>query len=327
MGSTTLLHYTPLPICAHAVRTCWQSFGMGDDGGPKDLALIDKVGNKLKHSSTLEHLIIGMESDDELVVKVFRENEFSNVTPSANGQMISTNFRALQELQIPQSLKVSLAPKEYGYLLGIGDCNSVRHPEYPVNVGSDIATLLYVNDIKMLEKLVWDEEPHIHYSLYLQNISRALLQELARHRKASLSVKSTRYTLKELKKEGPFCGAMVNLSEPSRVIGTDDIERARKYLVFTGDAHTDASSIVELELLRRNVVKGTANDISKFNLPDAYKTELTWTISAKSLQNFLYLRTPPSAMWEIRRMAYRICDALPANHKDLYADCVHADRP
>lgn len=46
---------------------------------------------------------------------------------------------------------------------------------------------------------------HVSYNFYIEGVSRALLQELARHRIASYSVKSTRYTLKELKEEEPFC--------------------------------------------------------------------------------------------------------------------------
>jgi len=46
---------------------------------------------------------------------------------------------------------------------------------------------------------------HLVYTFYIQGISRACLQELARHRIASLSVKSTRYTTsRELKFEKPF---------------------------------------------------------------------------------------------------------------------------
>ena len=45
---------------------------------------------------------------------------------------------------------------------------------------------------------------HLVYSFDIDGISRAVLQELARHRIASYTVKSTRYTLKELKDEQPF---------------------------------------------------------------------------------------------------------------------------
>ena len=53
----TLQHYTPLIYCANAIRTCWQSFDKSDEGGEKDKELIDRVGNKFKHASTLEHLV------------------------------------------------------------------------------------------------------------------------------------------------------------------------------------------------------------------------------------------------------------------------------
>lgn len=45
---------------------------------------------------------------------------------------------------------------------------------------------------------------HLSYSFDIDGISRACLTELARHRIASYTVKSTRYTLKELKDEQPF---------------------------------------------------------------------------------------------------------------------------
>ena len=46
---------------------------------------------------------------------------------------------------------------------------------------------------------------HLSYSFDIDGISRACLQELARHRIASYTVKSSRYVLsKELKNEKPF---------------------------------------------------------------------------------------------------------------------------
>lgn len=196
----TLNHYTPLLICADAIRTCWQSFDKSDEGGEKDKELIDRVGNKFKHASTLEHLV---------------------------------------------------------------------------------------------------------YNFYIEGISRALLQELARHRMASLSVKSTRYTLKELKNEESF--------------SSKDSERASKYLVLTGVEMVDEMSIKALENLRLVLVEGISNDMAKYCLPESYKTELTWTINARSLQNFLTLRSDKSALWEIQNLAHALYDALPEEHKYLFS--------
>jgi len=199
--TVTLLNHTPLTICSNAIRTCWQSFDKSDNGGEKDRELIDRVGNKFKHSSTLEH---------------------------------------------------------------------------------------------------------ITYNFYIKGISRALLQELARHRIASLSVKSTRYTLKELKDEDEFL--------------PHEKEKAKKYLVLTGVDEVDAMSIKALENLRQVLKQGISNDKAKYCLPESYKTELTWSINARSLQNFLSLRTDKSALWEIRDLAYMIYENLPREHKYLFKE-------
>lgn len=202
----TLLHYTPLEICSQAIRTCWSSFDKSDNGGQKDLELIDRVGNKYKHSSTLEH---------------------------------------------------------------------------------------------------------ISYNFFISGISRACLQELSRHRMASLSVKSSRYTLKELKNEASFLP-----------INDENFARAGRFLVFTENESVDFASIYALEYLRKNIIETNNNDIAKYCMPESYKSELTWSINARSLQNFLSLRTNKSALWEIRNLARGIYDALPQNHRFIFESCV-----
>jgi thymidylate synthase (FAD) len=202
----TLLHYTPLEVCAHAIRTCWQSFDKSDEGGEKDRALIDRVGNKFKHASTMEHLV---------------------------------------------------------------------------------------------------------YTFYIQGVSRALLQELARHRMASPSVKSTRYTLKELKEGVPF--------------EKDDYQGAERFIVLTGNALVDTASIKALNALQAILQSGVGNDIAKYCLPESYKTELTWTINARSLQNFLTLRSNKAALWEIRKMAYALYATLPEDHQYLFEGCIYQE--
>lgn len=197
-----LLNYTPLQICANAIRTCWQSFDKSDstDGicGEADKALIDRVGNQFKHSSTLEH---------------------------------------------------------------------------------------------------------ITYNFYISGVSRALLQELARHRMASLSVKSTRYTLKELKD----CEA---IDYP-------------KFLVMTGNESVDNASKLALDNLQSILKSGVSNDIAKYCLPESYKTELTWSINARSLQNFISLRSTKAALWEIRNLANALFEALPEEHKYLFSNSLN----
>ncbi len=199
--NVTLLQHTPLEITAHAIRTCWQSFDKSDHGGQKDKELIDRVGNKFKHASTLEHL---------------------------------------------------------------------------------------------------------YFTFYIQGVSRALLQELARHRIASLSVKSTRYTLKELK----------NLE----VFDEKDYAKASQFIVLTHNDLVDRASIKALNNLQAILKEGVSNDIAKYCLPESYKTELTWSINARSLQNFISLRSDKSALWEIRDLSKAIFKTLPQDVQYLFEE-------
>ena len=203
--SITLLHYTPLEVCSHAIRTCWSSFDKGDCGGEKDRELINRVGNIFNHKSTLEHL---------------------------------------------------------------------------------------------------------QYTFFIQGISRACLQELARHRIASYSVKSSRYTLAELKRAD---------------IST--LEKASKFIKLTSNDKVNQASHKVLQNLKDLLLdSSTTNDVAKYAMPECYLTELTWTINARSLQNFLTLRTSKHALWEIQELALCIYEALPQEHKYLFEKCVDSSK-
>lgn len=157
---------------------------------------------------------------------------------------------------------------------------------------------------------------HITYNFHISRISRALLQELARHRMTSISVKSSRYTLKELKESCYFTN-----SNPAE--GTtyrwDEIE---KYIVLTGNKTVDEASADALISLKFLLEEGISNDIAKYAMPEAYKTECAWSINLRSLQNFLSLRTDKAALWEIRQLAYAIADAVPEEHQYLITEYV-----
>jgi len=74
-------------------------------------------------------------------------------------------------------------------------------------------------------------------------------------------------------------------------------------------------ALAGLQVLLKN---GVSNDKAKYCMPESYKTELTWTINARSLQNFITLRTNKAALEEIRQLAYNIYEALPEEHKYLF---------
>lgn len=148
---------------------------------------------------------------------------------------------------------------------------------------------------------------HLNYSFDIDGISRACLQELARHRHASLSVKSTRYTLKELK---------------AYELATDDTI-IDKFLVRMEDARVVKANLKTLRTLQQALNAGLANDKAKYMLPEAYKTSLVWTVNARSLQNFLALRTNKAALWEIQKLANELFNNLPEEHKYLFEEFIN----
>lgn len=161
---------------------------------------------------------------------------------------------------------------------------------------------------------------HVSFNFEIYGISRLCLQELARHRMASLSVKSTRYTLKELKGEEPFIyketDEAIRLSDGSQPVYMAR-DRAYKYIVSSNDGFVDDMSIHALENLRLAVAEGISNDKVKYCLPEAYRTSLAWTINYRSLCNFLMLRLSSSAHFEIRHLAMLVFDCLPREFKEL----------
>lgn len=156
---------------------------------------------------------------------------------------------------------------------------------------------------------------HIVYCFTIKGVTRALLQELSRHRMSSPSVRSSRYTLKELKEEYSFY---------YEETGYYDTERAKKYIKLTGNHQVDSLSIQALDNLRWLVQQNIANDMVKYALPECYLTELTWTINARSLSNFLALRSSPAALWEIRDLTGALFNAIPMSHRFLYEDIIQS---
>lgn len=142
---------------------------------------------------------------------------------------------------------------------------------------------------------------HVNYTFDIDGISRACLQELARHRHQSLSVKSTRYTLKELKNAG------VSELGDFYVSSTYEVDMVVEYTLLS---------------LQSVLQQGVANDKVKYCLPEAYKTSLVSTMNMRGLQNFLALRTSKAALWEIRDLANAMYNVIPESDKFMFKDFI-----
>lgn len=161
-------------------------------------------------------------------------------------------------------------------------------------------------DIKLLQSIIKNKHlstiEHLSYNFKISGVSRALLQELARHRIASLSVKSTRYTLRELKNVDEADLKQYLVSIHGRI---DDLNRDRLIIIK--------------DLLNKTFV---SNDEIKYLLPEAFKTELMLTINARSLRNLLELRLSSKALKEFRELAKEIYKTIPETHRILFDDIV-----
>lgn len=158
------------------------------------------------------------------------------------------------------------------------------------------------DDIELLNRLVKQYKhesiiEHIDYTFALYDIPRYVLVELTRHRIASYSVKSTRYTLKEINTKS---------FESLIDVDFDLVELQRK----------------QFDLLKLASEKCKNIDTLKALIPESYKCDIIFTINARSLRNFLSLRLSKAAHFKIRELAKLIYDAIPDSHKFLYSDLV-----
>ena len=174
-------------------------------------------------------------------------------------------------------------------------------------------------DKELLQRLLFKEKhtsilEHIYYSFSIKGIARLCLQELARHRIASYSVRSTRYTTKELKYEKSFVSYSQDKYEYSY-----DLERASEFIEINPEVNTNFQ-VQQLEFVREVLLDGASLDDAKYLLPENYLTDLVWTINVRSLRNFLQLRLSKSAHKAIRSLAKAVYDAIPAEHKFLFED-------
>jgi thymidylate synthase (FAD) len=149
---------------------------------------------------------------------------------------------------------------------------------------------------------------HLTYSFDIDGISRACLQELCRHRISSYTVKSSRYTLQELK----------DIKLWNNTKDDYDWEIIEYFCVLTGNKIVDSNIAYMLNDLQITLNEGIKNDIAKYCMPEAYKTSLVMTINARALQNFLELRSSKHALWEIQNLAKAMYNALPESHKFLF---------
>lgn len=162
---------------------------------------------------------------------------------------------------------------------------------------------------------------HVSFTFDINGFSRDVLQEFSRHRVGvSPSVKSTRYTIKELKDEGTF---FLPFSEKFGML--PNLFKAEKYIVLTSDVDIDTCSCRALENARLMVVAGKPNDKVKYCLPGAYKTSGQYTFNVRSLRHLLSLRTSSRALWEFQLLCKHLIKEIPEQYMLLFEDVINVE--
>ena len=139
---------------------------------------------------------------------------------------------------------------------------------------------------------------HINLTYSVKGISRALLQEISRHRHISLSVESTRHTLRKQATEAFVCSTFDDVYKYDKAMG----------FVLFAQFHNELT-----------------NDELKYYLPEFWPTNLILTANVRELRHILNLRTAPQALKEFRDLARELFNVVPEQFKYLLQDCVHQE--
>ena len=144
---------------------------------------------------------------------------------------------------------------------------------------------------------------HIYFTYSIKGLSRACMQELARHRHISLSVESTRYTLRKC------------INNPDGV--------AIIYHDVTPKFHDILSKFLDFAYKNSDL----PNDELKYLLPEFWPTNLIMSSNVRELRHIIDLRTAPNALKEFQDLAHAFFDVVPNEFKFLLEDCVHQITP
>ena len=141
---------------------------------------------------------------------------------------------------------------------------------------------------------------HITLTYSVKGLSRACLQELARHRHVSLSVESTRHTLRKQLENEQWVESLA-----------DKILPCQRDLLYY--------------LVRLAEISDYNNDELKYYVPEFWPTNLILTSNIRELRHILTLRTSPAALNEFRVLAYSLFEAVPEEYRYLLEDCVYRE--
>ena len=184
---------------------------------------------------------------------------------------------------------------------------------------------------------------HITLTYEVRNLSRACLQELARHRHISLSVESTRHTLEEIftddnkliqqaqniEKNTMLPLSLISINGFIKSVWPEiDTENKKGFirldialLAILRYMSTNGKVVQQDGSLNKN--SSVSNDELKYFIPEFWPTNLVLTANVRELRHIVKLRTSPAALQEFQDLARKLVEVLPNEFKYLMEDCVH----
>lgn len=154
---------------------------------------------------------------------------------------------------------------------------------------------------------------HIVMNWHIIGSSRLELQEHMRHRMASPTVKSTRYTIdKDFLRD-----CAINTED---LFVSPDLSNLSAEQAAILNAHLSFSAVSAIRAIKECKHAKIPNDYIKYLLPESLRTSFSWTINLRSFINFLQLRTDKHAHFEIRRIANEMRKAIGETLAAKYVD-------
>lgn len=132
-------------------------------------------------------------------------------------------------------------------------------------------------------------------------------REWQRHRIGSFNELSARYT--ELASEWyipAVADVRIRVGKPGRYVykQADYITAVEYTTRLMHDCHRSFLAY------KSSLDGGIAPELARAHLHVNHYTEMYWTVNARSMMNFLGLRTAETAQWEIRQYAFRVMDVF-----------------
>ncbi|MDV3244638.1 MAG: FAD-dependent thymidylate synthase [Nitrososphaerales archaeon] len=150
--------------------------------------------------------------------------------------------------------------------------------------------LLYHTDLELLKQALktrgfaFDPEKlldHVMYMFEIEDVSRVTTHQLVRHRVASYDQESQRFSAATRE------GAVTPPSIQSNQAATEAY---------------DAGLKAAYAAYENMVAAGVPKEDARYVLPNAIKTKILMTVSARSLMHVVWQRTALQAQWEIREL-------------------------